>query len=116
LRYQIRRFLYFSEPASRQARLEPRQHQLVLTLKWLPRERGRGLPSWRSRLQIQHQSAVELAHRLASGRYLRRHPGAEDRREVLQFLTTKGENILRELSLHHKAELRMRGPSRVAAP
>jgi DNA-binding MarR family transcriptional regulator len=115
LRYQIRRFLYFSEQASHQARLEPRQHQLVLTLKGLPKGKRPRIGELAKRLQIQHQSAVELAHRLASGRCVRRHHGAEDRREVLLFLTTKGENILRELSLHHKAELRMRGPSLVAA-
>jgi hypothetical protein len=34
---------------------------------------------------------------------------------VLLALTPKGEKILRELSLHHKAELRMRGPALVAA-
>jgi hypothetical protein len=34
---------------------------------------------------------------------------------VLLSLTPKGEKILRELSLHHKAELRMRGPALVAA-
>ena len=38
-----------------------------------------------------------------------------DRREVLLSLTPKGERILRELSLHHKAELRMRGPVLVSA-
>jgi hypothetical protein len=34
---------------------------------------------------------------------------------VLLSLTPKGEKILRELSLHHKAELRTRGPALVAA-
>jgi hypothetical protein len=33
LRYQIRRFLHFSEQAAREAGLEPRQHQLLLTLQ-----------------------------------------------------------------------------------
>lgn len=36
LRYQIRRFLYFSEQAARKARMEPRQHQLLAALKGLP--------------------------------------------------------------------------------
>jgi DNA-binding MarR family transcriptional regulator len=67
------------------------------------------------RLQIQHHSAVELVNRLATGGYVRRHRGGDDRREVLLSLTPKGEKVLRELSLHHKAELRMRGPALVAA-
>jgi hypothetical protein len=33
LRYQIRRFLRFSENAARQAGIEPQQHQLLLAIK-----------------------------------------------------------------------------------
>jgi DNA-binding MarR family transcriptional regulator len=87
--------LYFSEQASHQARLEPRQHQLALTLKGLPKGKRLRIGELAKRPQIQHHSAVELANRLASGGYVRRHHGAEDRREVLLFLTAEGENILR---------------------
>ena len=115
LRYQIRRFLHFSEQASRKAGLEPRQHQMMLVLKGLPAGTRPRIGELAQRLQIQHHSAVELANRLATGGYVRRHRGGEDRREVLLSLTPKGERVLRELSLHHKAELRMRGPALVAA-
>jgi DNA-binding MarR family transcriptional regulator len=115
LRYQIRRFLHFSEQAARAAGLEPRQHQLMLTLKGLPAETRPTVGELAERLQIQHHSAVELVNRLATGGYVKRHRGDEDRREVLLSLTPKGERILRTLSLHHKAELRMRGPALVAA-
>ena len=115
LRYQIRRFLYFSEQAAREAGLEPRQHQLMLTLKGLPAGTRPRIGELAERLQIQHHSTVELVNRLAAGGYVRRHRGGEDRREVLLSLTPKGEKILRELSLHHKAELQMRGPALVAA-
>ena len=107
LRYHIRRFLHFSEQAARKAGLEPRQHQLMLTLKGLPAGTRPKIGELAERLQIQHHSAVELVNRLAVGGYVRRHRGGEDRREVLLSLTPKGEKILRELSLHHKAELRM---------
>jgi DNA-binding MarR family transcriptional regulator len=115
LRYQIRRFLHFSEQAARDAGLEPRQHQLMLTLKGLPRGMRPKIGELAERLQIQHHSTVELVNRLAAGGYVRRHRGGEDRREVLLSLTAKGERILRELSLHHKSELRTRGPALVAA-
>ena len=71
-RYQIRRFLHFSEQAARDAGLEPRQHQLMLAIKGLPRERGRRIGELAERLQIQHHSAVELVNRLAAGGYVRR--------------------------------------------
>jgi len=114
LRYQIRRFLHFSEQASRAAGLEPRQHQLLLALKGLPKDTRPRIGELAERLQIQHHSAVELANRLSRSGYVKRRPG-EDRREVLLTLTPKGEKVLRELSLHHKSELRNAGPSLVGA-
>src|SRR5438477_12131136 len=90
LRYQIRRFLHFSEEAARAAGLEPRQHQLLLTLKGLPRDVRPRIGELAERLQIQHHSTVELVNRLASGGYVRRRREGPDRREVLLSLTAKG--------------------------
>jgi len=56
-----------------------------------------------------------LVNRLANGGYVRREREGEDHREVLISLTPKGEKVLRELSLHHKSELRNAGPMLVAA-
>jgi len=114
-RYEIRRFLSFSEQAARDSGIEPQQHQALLAIKGLPPGRRATVGVLSERLQIQHHSAVELVNRLSAGGYVRRHRGGEDRREVLLSLTAKGERVLRELSLHHKAELRMRGPALVAA-
>lgn len=115
LRYQIRRFVHFSEQAVRKAGIEPRQHQLMLALKGLPQVVRPRIGELAQRLLIQHHSAVELVNRLAKGGYVRRHRGDEDRREVLLSLTSKGEKVLQELSLHHRAELQMRGPELIAA-
>lgn len=115
LRYQVRRFLHFSEEAARAAGLEPRQHQLLLALKGLPRGVRPRVAELAERLQIQHHSTVELANRLAEGGYVRRKRAPGDRREVLLTLTSKGEKVLRELSLHHKSELRTQGPALLKA-
>jgi len=115
LRHQIRRFLHFSEQAVRKVGLEPRQHQLMLALKALPKDVRPRIGELAERLLIQHHSAVELVNRLATRGYIRRNRGDADRREVLLSLTLKGEKVLRELSLHHRAELRKRGPALVAA-
>jgi DNA-binding MarR family transcriptional regulator len=115
LRYQIRRFLHFSEQASRKAGLEPHQHQLMLALKGLPTTVRPRIGELAERLQIRHHSTVELVNRLSAGGYVRRHRGGADGREVLLSLTAKGEKVLRELSLHHRAELRMHGPALIAA-
>jgi DNA-binding MarR family transcriptional regulator len=115
LRYQIRCFLSFSEQAARAAGLEPRQHQLMLSLKGLPQEARPTIGEVAERLQIQHHSAVELVNRLAASGYVKRHRDGDDRREVLLTLTPRGEKVLRELSLHHRAELRSAGPALVTA-
>src|SRR5437868_15054471 len=115
VRYQIRRFLHFSEQASRSAGLEPRQYQLMLAIKGLPAGVRPRVAELAERLQIQHHSAVELVNRLETGRYVRRQRGGQDRREVLLVLTPKGEKTLRELALHHRAELRNTAPAPLRA-
>jgi DNA-binding MarR family transcriptional regulator len=115
LRYQIRRFLHFSERAARATGLEPHQHQLLLALKGLPHGVRPRVGELAERLQIQHHSTVELVNRLAAGGYVSRQRGDRDHREVLLSLTPKGEKVLKELSLHHRAELRAQGPILIAA-
>jgi len=115
LRYQIRRFLRFSEEAARKMSLEPQQHQLMLALKGLPPGIRPTIGTLAERLQIQHHSAVELVNRLSAGGLVRRNRSGEDRRQVLLGLTPKGEKVLRELSIGYKAELRSQGPALVAA-
>ncbi len=110
LRHQVRRFLHFSEQAARNSGLEPRQHQLMLALKGLPKDVRPTIGELAKRLQIQHHSGVELVNRLASGGFVRRQRGDSDRREVFLLLTRKGDRVLRELSLHHRSELRTQGP------
>lgn len=116
VRYQIRCFLRFSEEAARKAGLEPRQHQLLLALRGLPPDLRPTIGVLAERLQIQPHSAVELVNRLSKGGFVRRRDGAsEDRRQVLLKLTPKGETVLRELSLHHRAELLSNGPTLIKA-
>jgi DNA-binding MarR family transcriptional regulator len=114
VRYQIRRFLHFSEQASRSAGLEPRQYQLMLAIKGLPRAVRPRIGELAEQLQIQHHSAVELVNRLAAGGFVRRQRG-QDRREVLVYLTPKGEQTLGALALHHRAELRSTAPALLRA-
>ncbi len=115
LRYQIHRFLRFSEDASHNAGLEPRQHQLMLALKGLPPGVRPRIGELASRMQIQHHSAVELVNRLEASGYVRRQRAERDQREVLLSLTSKGEKVLQQLSLHHRSELSTQGPELIAA-
>jgi DNA-binding MarR family transcriptional regulator len=114
-RYQIRKFLRFSEQAVRETGLEPGQYQLLLAIKGMPEGVRPRIREVANRLQIQHHSAVELVNRLEAGGYVRRERAEDDRREVLLALTPKGERVLGELALHHHNELRSAAPSLVAA-
>jgi DNA-binding MarR family transcriptional regulator len=114
-RYQIRRFLHFSERAARHAGLEPQQHQALLALKGLPDGRSATIGELAERLQIAHHSTVELVGRLADRGLIARARGAADRRQVLLTLSPEGATVLRELSMLHRAELRATGPALVHA-
>jgi len=114
-RYQIRKFLRFSEHAVRAAGMEPGQYQLMLAIKGIPQEMRPRIRELADRMHIRHHSAVELVNRLEAGGYVRRERAQDDRREVLLALTAKGEKVLAELALHHHDELRSAASSLVAA-
>ena len=114
-RYQIRRFLHFSDEAVRAAGLERGQYQLMLAIKGLPEGMRPRIREIANRLSLQHHSAVELINRLETGGYIRRERAMGDRREVLLGLTPKGERVLEELAAHHHEQLRSAAPDLVAA-
>jgi DNA-binding MarR family transcriptional regulator len=112
-RFQIRRFTHFSEQAARAAGLEPQQHQLLLALKGFPDGGSATIGDLAERLQLQHHSAVELVGRSVSQGLVARSRGTADRRQVFVALTPHGETLLRDLTLHHRRELRSAGPALV---
>ncbi|MGA2989260.1 MAG: helix-turn-helix domain-containing protein [Candidatus Korobacteraceae bacterium] len=114
-RYCIRKFLRFSEEAARKAGIEPQHHQLMLAVKGLPEGTLATVGEIAERLQIQHHSSVELINRLAEQGLVQRKRAGGDRRQVLIFLTVRGERILRALSIHHREELQASAPELIAA-
>jgi len=110
-RYQIRRFLRFSETAARQAGIEPQQHQLLLAVRGLPEGVKPTIGALAERMQLQHHSTVELIDRLVERGFLCRLRATDDRRHVLVKLTRDGEKFLQKLALHHLHELQSVGPT-----
>src|SRR5438270_13942798 len=96
IRYQIRRFLAFSERMARSAGPESQQHQALLALKGLPEGKQATVSYLAERLQLQHHSTVELVNRLAENNYVQRRRDEVDQRRVIVELTERGEEILRE--------------------
>jgi DNA-binding MarR family transcriptional regulator len=109
-RYQIRRFLRYSEDAARECGIEPQQHQLLLGIKGLPKDKHPTIGELADRLQIKPHSAVELVNRLTEHGFVTREIGKKDRRAVLIRLTPAGEQVLHALSMEHQTELTKTGP------
>jgi DNA-binding MarR family transcriptional regulator len=114
-RYEIRRFLNFSEQAARKAGIEPHQHQALLAIKSLPEEKGPTIGMLAERLQVQHHTAVELTDRLKQKGLVRKVRSELDHRQVLLELTAQGERLLQTLSRAHRAELRTAAPKLIRA-
>lgn len=114
-RHQVRRFTAFSEDVARAAGVEPRQHQLLLALKGLPKGLRPTVGVLAERVQLRHHSVVELVDRLASRKLVERRRSERDAREVLLVITPSGEQLLRKLTLAHRAELQTAGPALVQA-
>ncbi len=115
-RFQIRRFLHFSEEAARREGLEPQQHQLMLAIRSL--EEGADGPTiglLAEHLLIRHHSAVGLIDRLAERHLVERVRAERDRRQVRVRLTPAGEDKLNRLSRAHHDELQVTGPLLVSA-
>jgi DNA-binding MarR family transcriptional regulator len=114
-RYQIRRFLHFSEQAALAEGVEPRQHQALLAIKAAGTEHGSTIGALAEQLMLRHQSTVGLVDRMEAGGFVLRRQNPDDGRQVLVTLTTKGEEVLRRLSLAHRDELGQRAPELVKA-
>lgn len=109
-RFELRRFLDFSEQAARQAGLEPHQHQALLALRAFEGSAAPDIGELSRRLLIRHHSAVELADRLEARGLVRRSHSHADRRQVLLRLTPHGRALLERVSRRHIRMLGGEGP------
>jgi len=109
-RHHLRSFMAFSETAARDAGLAPQQHQALLAIKGFRAGAAPTIGELAERLQIRHHSAVGLVDRLVEARLVVRCFDTEDRRRVTLSLTRQGEEMLAELSVVHRDELRRMAP------
>jgi DNA-binding MarR family transcriptional regulator len=109
-RYELRRFLHFSETAAREAGLEPQQHQLLLQLAGAPAGSATTIAFAAERLGLKHNSAVELVDRCVRESLLHRTVDAADKRRAILCITRKGNQVLARLTREHARELNERAP------
>jgi DNA-binding MarR family transcriptional regulator len=114
-RYELRRFLQFSENCAAEAGLHPQQHQLLLQLAGAPHEVETTVSYAAERLGLRHHTVVELSKRCEEAGLIQRNQDLNDRRRIQLQVTAKGHRILRVLSEDHERELYELGPRLIKA-
>lgn len=105
-RYQLRRFLRFSEDAAQSEGLTPLQYQLLLHIKGYPGRDWAMVGELAQRLQTQQHGVVALVSRCEAAGLVVRAASAADRRQVEVRLTEAGDTCLQRLAGLHHTELR----------
>ena len=108
-RYQLRRFLRFSEEATRKHGVTPLQYQLMLQIKGFPGREWASVGELAERLQAKHHGVVSLISRCEAAGLVMRNISRGDMRLVEVGLTPKGEKCLQKLAALHRAEHRSLG-------
>lgn len=104
-RYQLRRFLRFSEEITQSHGITPLQYLLLLQVKGYPGRNWATIAELAERLQSHHHGVVALVSRCEKAALVARRPGRDDGRCVEVYLLPKGEELLRQLALLHKDQL-----------
>src|SRR5437867_1842941 len=104
-RYQLRRFLRFSEEVTRKNGITALQYQLLLQIKGFPGREWATVGELAERLQAKHHGVVSLISRCEAAGLDRRSISSADKRRVEVELTRKGDLTLERLARLHRGEL-----------
>ncbi|HTJ96146.1 MAG TPA: MarR family transcriptional regulator [Rhodocyclaceae bacterium] len=104
-RYQLRRFLHFSETAAKSEGLTPLQYLVLLHVHGFPGRQWATVGELAERLQMKHHGVVALLTRCEESGLIRRQQSSVDRRQVEVHLTASGGQYLQRLAARHEAEL-----------
>ncbi|MBB3211816.1 DNA-binding MarR family transcriptional regulator [Herbaspirillum sp. Sphag1AN] len=104
-RYQLRRFIRFSEEAAHSEGLTPLQYLLLLHIKGFPGREWASIGELAERLQAQHHGVVALVNRCEKAGLVTRRQDEQDRRQIQVRLTKTGEKYLHRLAQLHRNEL-----------
>lgn len=121
-RYQLRKFLHFSENAAREVGITAQQYHLLLHTQGFAGRDWASIGELAERLQTAHHSAVALVTRCEEAGLVRRQAGRDDARIVEVHLTRHGRATLDGLALLHASEIsgladviaRARAPGRLS--
>lgn len=104
-RYQLRRFLRFSEELTRGFEITNLQYLFLLHVKGYKGREWATISELAERLQAHHNGVVTLAYRCEKLGLIYRERGTEDKREVKIFLTPEGNSMVKKIASLHRNEL-----------
>lgn len=104
-RYQLRRFLRFSEEVTLSNGITSLQYLLLLQIQGFPGRDWATIAELAERLQSHHHGVVALVTRCAKAGLIVRRPGRTDKRCVEVHLTEKGMALIHTLAQLHKQQL-----------
>ena len=107
-RYQLRKFLSFSEVASDACGIAAQQYQLMQVIGALPVGQSASISYLADRMILRHNSTVELVDRAERAGLVQRRDDEKDLRRSLVQLTPHGKAILTKLVGQHIDELTAR--------
>ncbi len=109
-RYQLRRFLRFSEQVTRQRGITPLQYLLLLHIKGFPARDWATVGELAERLRAQRRGGGERVSRCEKACWVLREQGRTDRLELEVHFTAKGERMVAKMAqLHHDERLNLEG-------
>jgi DNA-binding MarR family transcriptional regulator len=104
-RFQMRKFLSFSEMASERCGIPAQQYQLMQVIAAIPDGQQSSITYLAERMILRHNSTVELVDRAERAGLVRRESDPTDMRRSLVHLTPEGQKILEQLVAEHLSEL-----------
>ncbi|QMV20183.1 winged helix DNA-binding protein [Granulicella sp. 5B5] len=104
-RYEMRRFMSFSEAAAERYGIATQQYQLMQVIAAMPEGQDASISYLAERMVLKHNSMVELVDRAERSGLVKREHDERDLRRSLVRLTPEGESVLTKLVEEHVAEL-----------
>ena len=104
-RYEVRRYLRFSEEVSHKKGITSLQYLLMLQILGFPDRDWATVGELAERLQAKHHGVVSLISRCEAIGLVKRSISSTDKRRVEVRLTKKGSECLEKLARLHRREL-----------
>jgi DNA-binding MarR family transcriptional regulator len=104
-RYELRRFLRFSEHTSRACGVTPQQYQLLLGVAGFTQDGSANISELAEFLQERHNAVVGLVDRAVKRGLVRKERSSNDKRIVRVSLTRLGATVLLKIARQNLGEL-----------